>query len=74
MTSLAYRRTGAGEPLVLLHPLGSSHRAWDPVVPALARHFDVIAVDLPGFGDSEKPIAVREFPDQVRGYCRAGAS
>ena len=52
MTSLAYRRTGAGEPLVLLHALGSSRRAWDPVAPALARHFDVIAVDLPGFGES----------------------
>jgi len=52
MTSLAYRRSGAGEPLVLLHPLGSSRQAWDPVVPALAEKFDVIAVDLPGFGES----------------------
>ena len=52
MTSLAYRRSGSGEPLVLLHPLGSSRQAWDPVAPALARHFDVIAVDLPGFGES----------------------
>src|SRR5882724_10094427 len=52
MTSLAYRRSGAGEPLVLLHALGASGQSWDPVVPALARHFDVIAVDLPGFGES----------------------
>ena len=52
MTSLAYQRSGSGEPLVLLHPLGSSRQAWDPVVPALARQFDVIAVDLPGFGES----------------------
>jgi len=52
MTSLAYRRSGSGEPLVLLHPLGSSRQAWDPVAPALARHFDVIAVDMPGFGES----------------------
>jgi pimeloyl-ACP methyl ester carboxylesterase len=53
MTALAYTRTGAGEPLVLLHGIGSSRRAWDPVIPALAGRFDVIAVDLPGFGDSE---------------------
>jgi pimeloyl-ACP methyl ester carboxylesterase len=53
MTTLAHTRTGAGEPLVLLHGLGSSRRAWDPVMPALAERFDVIAVDLPGFGDSE---------------------
>ena len=52
MAQLAFDRSGAGEPLVLLHPLGSSRRIWDPVVPALAEHFDVIAVDLPGFGDS----------------------
>jgi pimeloyl-ACP methyl ester carboxylesterase len=38
--------------MVLLHGIGSSRRAWDPVVPALARRFDVLAVDLPGFGDS----------------------
>ena len=52
MTMLAYTRTGAGAPLVLLHGIGSSRRAWDPVIPALAGRFDVIAVDLPGFGDS----------------------
>ena len=53
MTALAHTRTGAGAPLVLLHGIGSSRRAWDPVIPALAERFDVIAVDLPGFGDSE---------------------
>ena len=53
MTALAFTRAGAGAPLVLLHGLGSSRHAWDPVIPALAERFDVIAVDLPGFGDSE---------------------
>jgi pimeloyl-ACP methyl ester carboxylesterase len=52
MTSLAYARSGTGPPLVLLHGIGSSRRTWDPVVPALAARFTVIAVDLPGFGDS----------------------
>jgi pimeloyl-ACP methyl ester carboxylesterase len=51
-SSLAYTRSGSGEPLVLLHGLGSSRRAWNPVIPLLAERFDVIAVDLPGFGDS----------------------
>jgi pimeloyl-ACP methyl ester carboxylesterase len=50
--TLTYTRTGSGPPLVLLHALGLSRSAWDPVVPALSRHFDVIAVDLPGFGAS----------------------
>ncbi len=43
---------GAGETLVLLHGIGSYRGAWDPVVPALAAQFDVLAVDLPGFGES----------------------
>jgi pimeloyl-ACP methyl ester carboxylesterase len=52
MSSLAYTRSGSGAPLVLLHGIGLNRRSWDPVVPALAKHFDVIAVDLPGFGAS----------------------
>ena len=52
MTDLAFARSGAGAPLVLLHGIGSSRQAWDPVIPALAGLFDVLAVDLPGFGDS----------------------
>jgi pimeloyl-ACP methyl ester carboxylesterase len=47
-----YSRSGQGEPLVLLHPLGFSRAAWEAIVPALAERFDVIAVDLPGFGAS----------------------
>jgi pimeloyl-ACP methyl ester carboxylesterase len=49
---LRYSRTGSGETLILLHGLGSYRGAWDPVVPALAAEFDVLAVDLPGFGES----------------------
>ena len=44
-----------GRTLVLLHGIGMSRRVWDPVLPALAERFDVIAVDLPGFGDSPLP-------------------
>jgi pimeloyl-ACP methyl ester carboxylesterase len=53
MSDLAYTRYGSGEPLVLLHGLGSSRSAWEPVLPILAERFDVIAFDLPGFGDSD---------------------
>jgi len=37
-------------PLVLLHGLGSRRQLWDPVRPALEARFDVLALDLPGFG------------------------
>ncbi|HEV7493118.1 alpha/beta fold hydrolase [Baekduia sp.] len=50
--SLAFTRRGSGPPLVLLHPLGADRRVWDPILDRLALERDVIAVDLPGFGDS----------------------
>ena len=51
-TSVAYRREGSGEPLLLLHGIGHHLQAWDPVFALLAADRDVIAVDLPGFGAS----------------------
>ncbi|MFH8976824.1 alpha/beta fold hydrolase [Streptomyces sp. NPDC017890] len=50
--TLAYARAGAGEPLLLLHGIGHHRQAWDPVVDILATEREVIAVDLPGFGQS----------------------
>jgi pimeloyl-ACP methyl ester carboxylesterase len=47
-----HHREGAGPPLVLLHGVGLSWQIWRPVIGALAREFDVIACDSPGFGDS----------------------
>ncbi|MCU1681732.1 MAG: hydrolase [Amycolatopsis sp.] len=52
MDEVVYRRSGHGEPLVLIHGVGHRRQAWDPVVPLLEPHRDVIAVDLPGFGES----------------------
>ena len=46
-----YRR-GSGEPLVLLHGIGMSWHMWKPVLPLLEPKFDVLGLDLPGFGDS----------------------
>jgi pimeloyl-ACP methyl ester carboxylesterase len=52
MTELAHFRTGAGAPLLLLHGIGDSWRTWTLVLDRLAERFEVIAVDLPGFGES----------------------
>lgn len=51
---LSYERRGEGEPLLLIHGLGGEWRVWGPVLDPLARQRDVIAIDLPGFGDSPK--------------------
>jgi pimeloyl-ACP methyl ester carboxylesterase len=45
-----------GQPLVLLHGLGATKSSWLPIVPALAKRYRVIAIDLPGFGASSKPM------------------
>jgi pimeloyl-ACP methyl ester carboxylesterase len=50
------------EPLVLLHGLGATKSSWLPTVPELARRYRVVAVDLPGFGSSSKPIGPYNAP------------
>jgi pimeloyl-ACP methyl ester carboxylesterase len=46
---------GQGEPVILLHGLFFDCTTWNPVSTDLCRDFRVIAPDLPGFGESEKP-------------------
>lgn len=52
MNTLAHHRVGDGEPLLLVHGLGSRRQVWQPILDQLAAHHDVVAVDLPGFGES----------------------
>jgi pimeloyl-ACP methyl ester carboxylesterase len=63
---LAYDRTGHGPPLVLLHPLGADRRVWDPIVQRLRDERELIAIDLPGFGDSP-PLTVNPSPKALAG-------
>ena len=49
---LDHRRAGTGEPLLLIHGIGSTWRVWKPVLERLEAGHDVLAVDVPGFGDS----------------------
>ncbi len=49
---LNHHRAGSGEPLVLVHGIGSSWEAWKPILAGLEACHDVLAVDLPGFGGS----------------------
>jgi pimeloyl-ACP methyl ester carboxylesterase len=52
---LNHYRRGHGEPLVLIHGIGSRWQMWEPVIDDLVAHRDVIALDLPGFGASPMP-------------------
>lgn len=64
--TLHVQRAGAGKPLLLLHGLGSSHKAWQLVIPALAARRQVVAVDLPGHGDSPAEPDSGTFGGQMR--------
>ncbi|HET9685764.1 MAG TPA: alpha/beta hydrolase [Pseudolabrys sp.] len=46
---------GKGPPLLLMHGNPFNHLNWHKVAPTLAREFTVVATDLRGYGDSEKP-------------------
>ncbi|MGH2747474.1 MAG: alpha/beta fold hydrolase [Actinomycetota bacterium] len=62
------------EPLILLHGLGATKASWLTAIPHLSRRHRVIAIDLPGFGASSKPVATydaRFFADRVVGLLNA---
>ena len=74
---VAYRETGAGPALALLHSLGLSHREWEPVVAPLAERFRVLLPDLPLHGDSEDrprhPYTADWLAEVMAGFCREAA-
>jgi pimeloyl-ACP methyl ester carboxylesterase len=51
---ISYDRRGNGPPLLLIHGIGHRREVWQPVIGRLGGRFDVVAVDLPGFGTSER--------------------
>lgn len=57
---------GSGEPVILIHGLGATKGSFLPTVAALADRFRTIAVDLPGFGDSDKPLGAYHPPFLAR--------
>ncbi|MFP5357666.1 MAG: alpha/beta fold hydrolase [Gammaproteobacteria bacterium] len=55
---IAYLEGGSGEPLVLVHGFGANKDNFIRVAKALTTHYRVIAIDLPGFGESSAPADV----------------
>ncbi len=50
-----YVMAGSGEPVVLLHGFPETWYAWRKIIPALSQHYTVVAPDLRGCGDSDRP-------------------
>jgi len=51
-----YEITGEGEPLLLIHGLGSGMQTWQMQVPVLSKYYKVVTFDLRGHGRSDKPL------------------
>jgi 3-oxoadipate enol-lactonase len=70
---LYYESHGTGEPVLLIHGLGSSTKDWDPQVSELSKQFQVIAFDVRGHARSSKPkqrYTVKLFADDTAAFIR----
>ena len=68
-----YYETGDGPPLILLHGLGLDATFWVLQIPVLARTHRVFAVDMIGFGRSDKPpleYSIETFVEFLEGFMR----
>lgn len=64
---IAYLDVGTGPPVILIHGFGGSMWQWEHQQHALAEHFRVLTLDLPGSGLSDKP-DIEYRPDQMLGF------
>lgn len=64
---------GEGPPVLFVHGLGGSWKNWLENLPAIGLHRRALALDLPGFGDSELPageISITGYAQCVEEICR----
>ncbi|GAA6194493.1 alpha/beta hydrolase [Phaeobacter sp. NW0010-22] len=62
---VAYRDTGTGAPVLLIHGVGMQSASWGPQIDTLSATHRVIAVDMPGHGGSDPLPEAAELPDFV---------
>ena len=72
---LHYLDGGSGEPVVFLHGWPTSAYLWRDIVGPIAEHNRILALDLPGFGKSDKPLdasySFRFFEEMLDGFLGA---
>ena len=64
--NMHFVKQGAGFPLVMLHPLGTSIWAWHTVIDGLSQHYTCYAFDMLGHGESDKPTRHFNIPDYAQ--------
>lgn len=70
-----YMEAGMGEPLLLIHSIGQSLYTWRGLFDLLSSRYRVIAMDLPGFGYSDRPdnfgFAVEDYAEVIGRFMDA---
>jgi pimeloyl-ACP methyl ester carboxylesterase len=72
--TINYDVQGEGEPLLLIPYTSADHACWAFQLPAYLEHFNCIAIDLPGSGESDKPAgpySTEGHADQVAAFLGA---
>ena len=54
-----YTEAGTGDPIILIHGFPTSYHLWRNVIPGIAKTHRAIAIDLPGYGLSDKPLDIK---------------
>ena len=70
---LAYYEAGKGRNVILIHGLGADSRHWAANIGPLSQDFHVIALDLIGYGQSDKPImryTIENFDNFLHGFLK----
>lgn len=63
---LPFQRVGAGLPLVLVHGYLGGSSQWDGLLPLISEHFEVVTLDLAGYGMANHLIAPNNLADHAR--------
>ena len=73
--NIHYLSAGEGDPVLLIHGFPTSSHLWRNVMPEIANTHRAIAIDLPGYGLSDKPLDVkynfRFFEKVLNGFLDA---
>lgn len=56
--NIAYQRDGSGKPVLLVHGITTYSFIWRKIIPFISHKYDVVALDLLGCGNSDKPLDV----------------
>jgi pimeloyl-ACP methyl ester carboxylesterase len=71
--TIAYLHSGSGEPVLLVHGITTYSFIWRKIIPSLAADYEVLAIDLLGCGDSDKPVnvsyAIKDHAERLKEFA-----